>query len=570
MKTKILVLFVGLIFFLSLRAFSQDNGGCLFPLYFNEDPPTDSLPEYMSPDWGMPKEYPLVVAFFDFPDGRWNDNGVLKQPLTNAQLSQVPNLDAAAEVGLTFEENPGYYVDEGLYTNASKYTWYNRWDLYFSQGTYYGDAHPDYETHNHLPQFKDEAYGSLKEYWLEVSNQKAIVIPGITHPNESDPKLKTGIVNDYFTLPDGRKIIKYFTLPKNKYGSNPNTAYFPSYYDIGGGLSVWSACKTLLTSLQGQIDFHYTNFINSGGKIVFVIAGGHHGFRGVADEISTIVIQMEAKPDSLPHRINGLSNVAHEVGHCMFKFRHSIAGRMCLMNTNNRRDLNCPTHVNPIFKLRKGWMEEPVFLENSQNAAQLDPMETSKQVGIITIYGQPSAAPDYLSGECYIIENRRRLGFDQLILKEEEPNLNFKGGILVWHYSPYKGYDYGSVCGDAIDPTFKLITPGDISFPNICGSFGAQEWFFAYAPDIQPGEIDFYNLGTDRTYSSHNLITGIDISDMEQEDYGDVNSPVQFDLNYLIREPTAYDKVICPQSGVQRVETLSGVVFVHKKDDNVY
>ena len=51
------------------------------------------------------------------------------------------------------------------YVKASKYNWYDRWNMFFdSLGVYYGTAHPDNVSNG------DTAYGSFKQYWKEASN----------------------------------------------------------------------------------------------------------------------------------------------------------------------------------------------------------------------------------------------------------------------------------------------------------------------------------------------------------------------------------------------------------------
>lgn len=53
------------------------------------------------------------------------------------------------------------------YVKASKYSWYDRWNMFFdSVGVYYGTAHPDCVSNG------DTAWGSFKQYWKEASNGK--------------------------------------------------------------------------------------------------------------------------------------------------------------------------------------------------------------------------------------------------------------------------------------------------------------------------------------------------------------------------------------------------------------
>jgi len=66
---------------------------------------TSSIPKYLRTGWGLPDTCLVVVVYVDFPDGRWNDNGILKQPYDTAQLKLVANKDAVGEIGLSSEIN---------------------------------------------------------------------------------------------------------------------------------------------------------------------------------------------------------------------------------------------------------------------------------------------------------------------------------------------------------------------------------------------------------------------------------------------------------------------------------
>lgn len=190
----------------------------------------DSIPNYLFPGWGQQRTVNLAIVYIDFPDGRWVDqNSIRRQPYTTEELQMVSNRDAAGEVGLTFDSSP-FPVGNNLYVNASKYERTNRWNMFFSEGIYYNEAHPDFFTHSAL--YGDKAYGSMREYWKEVSGDKLIVNPALTHPSASTYELQTGIVNNDTLLPNGKRMIQYITLPLNKYGATLDQAYFPSYYQL--------------------------------------------------------------------------------------------------------------------------------------------------------------------------------------------------------------------------------------------------------------------------------------------------------------------------------------------------
>lgn len=116
-------------------------------------------------------------------------------------MSQINDTDAAAEVGLEVAGGDTIPI-------CSKYTYFNRRDMFFdSLGNYLGTAHPD------CASTQDTAFGSFKEYWLEVSNNKLAIEPAIIRPNAgSDPRFKSGLINNYVELETERYIIKSIRL----------------------------------------------------------------------------------------------------------------------------------------------------------------------------------------------------------------------------------------------------------------------------------------------------------------------------------------------------------------------
>ncbi|MBS1495122.1 MAG: hypothetical protein JST55_16570, partial [Bacteroidetes bacterium] len=526
-------------------------------------------PEYLSASWKTSQTIQLAVIYFDFPDGRRSDNG--EQPIYTSDLQYVPNFDAAGEIGLTNDLSP--YVVSGnshtLYTNAAKYSWQDRYNMFFDiTNTYQGSAHPDYQTHNSM--YGDQAYGSMRQYWKEVSSNMLDVIPATTHPNSGNDY--QGIVNDYITLPNGKQIIKYITLDKNKYGPEA-TSYMPDYYwytytnpPIADDVSRLQLMQEdMIKKLKymyshGQTPFDYTSFNAAGGKCIFVFAGSSYRFKGLGFSDGIIVRDMNAKPDEIACRIDGFSNMAHEFGHSAFGWGHTVSGRYDLMNVFMTRDLNCPSHPNPVYKLRKGWLDAVPY-EHSMTETNLPPIETSNKCGIVTIYGKPTVSPDHLAGECFILENRKRIGFDRQIVTD---NINdFKGGLLIWHYSPYTPQPVSSCSGE--DPTI-IIKPADptVLLSQMCGSIGNPLHFFAHA-DVSGAYKSFL---TQRTFSGENLKTGIQLTNINQNDYSNVNSGISFTLQYTISEPPDYQHVVYNRGSVPQMYSLSDKVYYHENDPN--
>ncbi|MBE2254730.1 MAG: T9SS type A sorting domain-containing protein [Ignavibacteria bacterium] len=540
----------------------------------------DSTPYYLRNGFGEVRTTSLAIVYVDFPDGRYLDNGVLKQPLTNSDLVNIQNFDAAAEVGLVNYQTP-FPVGNNKFIQAAKYKWKDRWNAMFSQNIYYGSAHPDWASHG------DSAYGSFSEYWKEVSNNMLFVNPAITHPNESNIMFKTGIINNYIITPQGDTVISYITLPKNKYGSDTSEAYFPdsSHYSFdfnAGDLSrvrwmkihIRAKLQSLFT--QGIIQFDVNNFLFNNGTLMIVFAGGHLIFKGIADGILNggefIVREKNLPFPNINSRFDGLSISAHEFAHIdkELEWGHSNASQFCIMNVYDRHHKDCPQHPNPIYKLRKGWVQA-IPLENSQFVDSLPPVEISKKVGVITIYGKPTASGDASIGESYIVENRRRLGFDKKLCYNYEGSAemeNFKGGLLIWKYSNYKSlfnYYHPPDGGYPYDSFIRLETPiaGD---SLVYTQNGNPQHMFGYKLGL---ENLYYNLDSNRTYSSAFLQTGIKISNI-QNDTSSFNGNISFDLNYLIHEPIQYDHIIYQQNSNPSVLNLTGNIYNHSQNGSEF
>lgn len=500
----------------------------------------------------------IAIVFVDFADGRWYDNGESKQPLNYQQLENVQCLDAVAEIGL--ESTPGlnyfpYKVthdNTDLYFHPAKYTWQDRYKMYFStDGSYNFNAHPDYSTHYPFPEFRTQAYGSMAEYWKEVSDDKFSIVAAVTHPGY--PLERQGIVNNW--IDNGNKeIIKYITLPRNKYGTNTNS-YFTSWDSPVSSWNTSLLCTDTQYELrrkynlgQGEIKFNIDAF---NGTLIIVIAGSHKSYKGTGSGGIIIIRGMFCDPNinattpyTYHYQLDGITCITHEFAELALGWKHSVSGRNDLLNTHQTKDINCPSHPNPICKLKEGWVT-PIHLENNQNNIDLPPVETSKQVGIITIYGKPSAAPDHLLGECYVVENRKRIGFDRM-LEGDDPNLsNFKGGLLIWHYSPSTPFDLPYAQSD-YNSKIKFIPAHGVFSSELNGTSNYPptimgNGFFAYSQNATSQHTTFL---TPRTYSAQNKKTGIELTNIHQTDYTIVNSHVIFDLSYTISQPTQYDYII--------------------------
>lgn len=535
----------------------------------------DTVPYYLRPGFNSALVRKVAVVYVDFPDGRFDDHGTLIQPKNNTELGYVQNLDAVGEAGVITSSTP-FPIGGGKYVQAAKYTRNDRWNMWFSQGVYYETEHPDWASHG------DSAYGSFYEYWKEVSNNNYTIEPFETHPGESSYHLKTGIVNNYTVLPGGDTVVEHITLPLNKYGDNDNVAYFPDSlnysFDNDGDISrmslVMDNTESKLISMYNlsQIDFNLNSFYNQGGVLIVVMAGGHIKFKGLTHlSPNSGVFLTKANISPINHqdsRISGLGISAHEFGHASpdLHWGHTNSSQFCVMNAYDRHYKDCPAHPNPVYKLRKGWLEA-IPLENSQSFDSLPPVETSKKVGVITIYGKPTAAGDASAGESYILENRRLTGFDRKLCPNYAGSFgyeNFKGGLLIWKYSPYATVNHVQPPEQGLATDIKLETPTGDSL--LYGSSPVPNYMFAYQKGLSG---QYYILDSHRTHSSAYLPTGIKISNINN-DTSSFNGFIDFDLTYTRGNPLVYDHVVYQKNMSNTVVNLTGNIYFHSYNDKEF
>jgi hypothetical protein len=444
--------------------------------------------------------------------------------------------------------------------------------MLFSQNQYIqASMHPDYSSHfSPNSDLSCEAYGSLRDYFGEISDGLFDIEPALTHPGETDPIYRTGIANPIKVI-NGTRYIESIKMKRVKYGVDPNTSYFYNYgiyheYNDISNLLLNDARDVLIEAYVNEnIEFDVREF---DGMVVYIFAGGHAAIKGYArySDNSAVVRGMYNNIYSTEGVIDGITCMAHEIAHIAFQWSHTISGTNCLMNGEQKKDINCPSHPNPIFKLKEGWLSG-VHLSSNQNQIVLPPVETGKQAGIVTIYGNPQGAPDHLAGECYIIENRRTIGFDRRLMKKGSFGY-FKGGILIWHYSPYTQFSVPNPIAD--DPSIKLITPVFFSNEAISGSPGNPLFYFAYNNNPLP---EYKTLFSNETYSQENVYTGIEISEISQAIEITEFSNMTFKLNYTISPPPVYGYTILNFRGTttgNKVSHLNGRVFFHKPNSFEY
>jgi hypothetical protein len=164
MKNQVKFLCITFLILFSLPLFSQTYQNYVELPQDPNTPPISNRVKYDAFDLnGNPiqRTQKIAVVYVDFLDGRNYQNGggeFGNQPLSSQDLQNQPgiNLDAVAEIGLTTQYSPYEVItpnNTSLYFNPAKYTWTDRYKMFFStDGSYIDNAHPDYYTHNPIPQ----------------------------------------------------------------------------------------------------------------------------------------------------------------------------------------------------------------------------------------------------------------------------------------------------------------------------------------------------------------------------------------------------------------------------------
>jgi hypothetical protein len=125
----------------------------------------------------------LAIVFVDFRDGRLPSG---EPPSDTTQLGGL-NLEAVGSFGWVVDSSvfPPVYARK-----IRKYAYEDYWDRHFSDSAWVGDRHPDFASHNGYPglnvpedqrgAFLLTTYGSVRDYWAEVSYGNMQIVPAET------------------------------------------------------------------------------------------------------------------------------------------------------------------------------------------------------------------------------------------------------------------------------------------------------------------------------------------------------------------------------------------------------
>jgi len=534
----------------------------------------------------------MAIVYVDFNDGRYNN----ETPQDMTELLQVQNIDAVPFMGYVADPHSMNASGQPTVWNkfVRKYTYEDHWKRFFSDNQYIGSMHPDWQSHgvygyplrsagqigNPLDGGDTaKGYGSVYDYFKEVSYNNYTIEPAVTHPNEPVGSIyRTGIINNYTPTSGNQRFIipVKINVSKSNFTNNEN-ALFTNVTDL-----VYESVRTQIN----QNNFNIESFLTGGGMMIVVLAGGTNSLGGVHTHISVngnnynIILVREKRAKNTPvgsymNVIEGISVTCHEIGHNL-GWKHNALGNLCIMNQGSDNQ-NCPSHPNMVYKLLSGWIPSSHVkaINTAQDITDLQPSALNNggyKCATVTVYGKAGWGNSFNHSEFYVVENRRMLRdnpnvkFDKKIVWKRNlvpttPD-EFNGGCLVYRYTG--GYN-------SITSFMPPLGGNETNSIALCSPrfTGANE-FHNFAPD-EPDSREFYGVTTSdpqtpvftdilqsRTNSSYSLPTGIQITNISSS-----NNLINFHVDYLLGPPPDYDFVSFNQNPSNVPLEMHGRIFMH-------
>ena len=208
----------------------------------------------------------------------------------------------------------------------------------------------------------------------------------------------------------------------------------------------------------------------------------------------------------------------------------------------------CPPHFNPIYKLQAGWITPgDVIKIRNDSSVSLPPVNRSPIVAAYTIYGDALRDNDYTHSEYFIVEYRKREGFNRF--SGGQDSTSFTGGALIWHYS-----QYGVVTFDPNQTSHIGLKITGYCDPNNHSNF------ISNAGDPQ----HFYSIGHNlidtstnpNTSSMEHLTTGIALSN-----FSVAGDSMTITSKYTLGAVPEYAQFYAHDNEMIR-DQLSGAVFI--------
>jgi M6 family metalloprotease-like protein len=391
----------------------------------------------------------LVIILVDYADGRLPDGSL---PTGDADTLTVQNIDAVGSMGWVPVNSALRKL--GYRKHIRKYVYEDYWDPMFSKNEYRGARHPDYSSHQgYIPPIADddtqeqynlEVFGSVRDYWSEVSYTNLVLEPYRTHVGTVD-KYHTGIANNIIDA-NGNRYIRWIKLPypKSVYKIRPSD---PGRDPVSDALSVIDSLHyhTALTDPE-HIEFDLRSYNGTDRKIAIITAGGRvGGWADLGGQWFIVPEKMQYFRNTTPSVIfNPIGEFAHEFGHTL-GISHQVVGPYDLMHWGGlglRRNYFCPPHINPELKFELGWItERDIIKVSSSQFVNLPPIDqNNKKIALIEMDSTVGNRFGNTNGEYLLVEYRKREGFNKCV---GGPDTSFQGGALIWHFSNRGGIQFG-------------------------------------------------------------------------------------------------------------------------------
>jgi M6 family metalloprotease-like protein len=482
----------------------------------------------------------LVIVLVDYPNGRVQPGNI--PPAQDSDTTLVASIDAVGGLGYIYKNpvNPS----EGKKKKVCKYTYDDYWDWVFSDSPVWtGQRHPDSD----IEPVEVETYGSLKDYYKEVSYNNLIITPAQTRSGSG--KYNTGIINAYDEI-NGKKYIRWIMLPENKsyyYQDNPdpNKRYGP--------------LEQVIPEIRSQAPwFDVDTYLANGGKILIISAGFHR--RSVAQLSGQLLSVIEKRYSNNYNNstLHGIAIMAHEYGHTL-GFKHLASGTLDPMNLTYQESWTdfffSPPHFNPIYKFQKGWLtaSDAIKISSTGNISLPPITSSSKKAGVVTIYGDALRNGDWNHSEYFVLEYRKRENFNRYAGGVNADFGNDNGGVLIWHQSKYKPYQLSGVdytMDNQHENTVGVRVANYLSPDNYAWFYGyanMSHFFYSGHNSITPGTNPSTNSGV-------YLTTGISMSNFSVS-----NGNMGITINYTNAVP-AYSYFFYPGSSFSG--SVSGNIYI--------
>jgi M6 family metalloprotease-like protein len=365
-----------------------------------------------------------------------------EESLTPIDMNTTPDIVKLGIILIQFFDHPTNPDARGRrcwyhrFENPDNHYFYeDYWDMFFSTGTY---TYPK-KTHDEGDEY---VYGSVRDYWLEVTYETKFIVPG---GNPINPPEERGILNRLDM--DGNPIFYTAANPKSHYAEYPHEI-FPE---------ALAAAENEGFNLD---EYDYIGIIGAGPREGRLVGranfGGKHWYY----------------PERDYGQFTGVGGPCHEMGH-NFGIWHPPVGTFGLMSSGWRGFTNrglpgqfkghSPVHPSAWTKIEWGLVDPINFLFDTPN---VDLLHAEENPVCWRLWKRGETSSEY-----FLVENRQPIGFDR------EIGEGF-GGFVIYHIGQL--------------PSWLEAADNNFSWPND-------------ETDLWPGPTNNTKFGLETTPSSNRV-----------------------------------------------------------------